>query len=85
MRTGVGEIDLVARKGNLVAFVEVKTRPTLEEAHAFLEPRSLQRVVAAAEVLAPTYTAMGHDVRIDAVLCAPGHRPRHLENIWQGW
>lgn len=85
MRTGVGEIDLVARKGNVVAFVEVKTRPTIEEAQGFLEPRTLRRVIAAAEALAPTYVAQGHDVRIDAVLCAPGRRPLHLENVWQGW
>ncbi len=85
MKTGVGEIDLVAKKGMTVAFVEVKTRATIEEAEAFLEPRTMQRVIAAAEALAPSYAAEGHDVRIDAVLCAPGRRPRHLENIWQGW
>ena len=85
VRTGVGEIDLVARRGTIVAFVEVKARPSLDEAQAFLEPRAMRRIVAAAEALAPTYTADGHDTRIDAILVAPGPRVRHLENIWQGW
>ncbi len=48
-RTPHGEIDLVARKRNLVAFVEVKARATLDEAAYAVTPRQQARIIAAAE------------------------------------
>ncbi|MCM8557185.1 YraN family protein [Sphingomicrobium sediminis] len=85
VRTPVGEIDLIARRGKQVAFVEVKTRRTIEEAELFLDEYQLRRVAAAADALSHDYVAQGYDVRIDAVLWAPGSRPYHMENVWQGW
>ena len=85
VRTPVGEIDLIARKGKQVAFIEVKTRPTIAEAQQFLDAYAMRRVFAAAEALTPEYVAQGYDVRIDAVLWAPGSRPHHMENVWAGW
>ncbi len=84
MRTPAGEIDLVARRGRIVAFVEVKARPTIEEARRYLDARALQRVARAAEVLAPRYAREGDDIRIDGLLCAPKSLPRHLQNVWHG-
>ena len=84
VRTPVGEIDLVARRGKLVAFVEVKTRATAAElAFAIDEPR-LARVAAAAEYLMPRYAQPGDDIRVDVLLLAPGTPPRHIENAWIG-
>lgn len=84
VRTPAGEVDLVARKGNLVAFVEVKTRRTVAELDHAIDERRLARVAAAAEVLMPRYAGPGDDIRVDVILLAPGTRPRHIENAWIG-
>ena len=84
VRTPAGEVDLVARKGNLIAFVEVKSRATAAELDFAIDERRLARVAAAAEVLMPRYAGPGDDIRVDVILLAPGTRPRHIENAWIG-
>jgi putative endonuclease len=84
VRTPAGEVDLVARRGNLIAFVEVKTRATAAELDYAIDERRLARVAAAAEVLMPRYAGPGDDIRVDVILLAPGTRPRHIENAWIG-
>ena len=84
VRTEAGEVDLVARRPGLVAFVEVKVRRTAAELdHAIDEPR-LQRVAAAAELLMERFAQPGDDIRVDVILLAPGCLPRHIENAWIG-
>ena len=82
-RTPVGEVDLVARRGRTVAFVEVKARATPEEAGFALDDYRLRRVAAAAEALAHRYARAGDDLRIDAMFIVPWRLPRHLTNITQ--
>jgi putative endonuclease len=84
VRTPAGEVDLIARRGNLVAFVEVKTRKTAAELDFAIDERRLARVAPAAEVLMARYAGPGDDIRIDVILLAPGTRPRHIENAWIG-
>ncbi|MBN8809561.1 MAG: YraN family protein [Sphingomonas sp.] len=84
VRTPAGEVDLVARRGNLIAFVEVKARATEAELDWAIDERRLARVAAAAEVLMPRYAGPGDDIRVDVILLAPGARPRHIENAWIG-
>lgn len=84
VRTPVGEIDLVARRGRIVAFVEVKARATPEGAAFALDEYRLRRVAAAAEALAHRYARAGDDIRIDAMFIIPRRLPRHLPNVWQG-
>ena len=84
VRTPAGEVDLVARKGTLVAFVEVKSRATAAELDWAIDQRRLSRVAAAAEYLMPRYAEPGDDIRVDVILLAPGSRPRHIENAWVG-
>ena len=79
-----GEVDIIARRGRTLAFVEVKARATEEAAGFALDEWRLRRVVVAAERLAPRYMRDGDDVRIDAMFVVPGRWPRHLTNIWQG-
>ena len=79
-----GEVDIVARRGRTLAFVEVKARATSDAAAFSLDEYRLRRVAVAAERLAPRYMRDGDDVRIDALFVVPGRFPRHLPNVWQG-
>jgi putative endonuclease len=79
-----GEVDIIARRGKVLAFVEVKARATEESAAMSLDAWRLRRVVVAAERLAPRFLKPGDDLRIDAVFIVPGKLPRHMPNIWHG-
>jgi putative endonuclease len=84
VRTPAGEVDLVVRRGSLIAFVEVKTRATAADLDFAIDERRLARVAAAAEVLMPRYAGPNDDIRVDVILIAPGTPPRHIENAWMG-
>lgn len=78
-RTRHGEIDLVARKRNLLVFIEVKARASLDEAAYAVTPRQQQRIINAAQgwlVAHPEHAEF--DMRFDAMLIAPKRLPRHL-------
>ncbi len=84
LRTPVGEIDLVARRGCTVAFVEVKARATVAEADMSLDRNRLRRVAAAANAVLPRFVRAGDVSRIDAVFVVPRRLPRHVADVWQG-
>jgi putative endonuclease len=78
-RTPYGEIDLVARKRNLLVFVEVKARASLDEAAYAVTPRQQQRIINAAQAWLMAHPEhAGFDMRFDAMLIAPKRLPRHL-------
>jgi putative endonuclease len=84
VKTKVGEIDLVARKGRFLVFVEVKARPRLEDALAALTPQSAERIGRAAALWAnPKPWARTLMWRFDLVAIAPGRRPRHLADAYR--
>ncbi len=82
VKTKLGEIDLIARKGTLVAFIEVKWRRRIADLATAIDERRLARVAAAVEVVAHEYAQAGDDIRVDVILLAPGALPRHIENAW---
>src|SRR5262245_27234127 len=78
-RTPHGEIDIVARRRNLIAFVEVKARASLDEAAFAVTPRQQQRIIDAAQGwLAAHPEHAEFELRFDAMLIAPRSLPRHL-------
>lgn len=83
VKTRRGEVDIVARRGRTVCFVEVKWRRTAKELDLAIDAYRLRRVADAAEMLASRYQKSGDDVRIDVMLVAPGSWPRRIENAWQ--
>ena len=79
-RTPHGEIDIVARKHDLLAFVEVKARASFDEAAYAVTPRQQQRIINAAQgwlMAHPEHAEF--ELRFDAILVAPRSLPRHLK------
>ena len=83
VKTPRGEIDIVAKRGGLVAFVEVKWRKRKADLDTAIDERRLARVAAAVECVAHEYAPNGEDIRVDVILLAPGALPRHIVNAWQ--
>ena len=78
-KSPVGEIDIVARRRRVLAFVEVKARDRLDDAAESLSERQRRRIVAAAGAwLASHPDDATADIRFDAILVAPRSIPRHV-------
>lgn len=74
-----GEIDIVARRGGVVAFVEVKGRPGLDSAATAIGETKRRRISSAARAwLTRNPWAARAILRGDAVFIAPGRLPRHV-------
>ena len=79
-RSGVGEIDIVARRRRTLVFVEVKARERLDDAAEAVIVRQQRRIIAAAEAwLASHPDDINCDIRFDVMLVAPKSLPRHIQ------
>jgi len=82
-RTPVGEIDLVARRGRVLAFVEVKARGDAD-ALAAPSPRQRRRIVRAAQAFLQRHRRLAAlDARFDVISVAPRRLPAHLPGAWR--
>ncbi|HEY3640988.1 MAG TPA: YraN family protein [Xanthobacteraceae bacterium] len=78
-RSLAGEIDIIARRRQLLVFVEVKARDKFDDAAWSVTDRQRLRIAAAAEAwLAGQGDHDFRDMRFDAVLVVPGRIPRHI-------
>jgi putative endonuclease len=83
-RTGAGEIDLVAERAGLLAFIEVKARPSLREAAYALTPRQQARLVAAAEAWLAAHPGHGDaGVRFDVIVVAADGTARRIADAFR--
>ena len=83
LATPLGEIDLLAQRGRVLAVVEVKQRATIEDALDAVTPTQRDRLRRAAAHLS-AHRAGLRDllVRLDLIALAPGRPPRHLPDAW---
>ena len=82
-RTPVGEIDLIARRGRTIAFVEVKNRRSPDAALEAVGPKGRSRIARAAALWQAAHPdAAGFDLRFDLVIVVPGRLPRHIPSVF---
>jgi putative endonuclease len=78
-RTPYGEIDIVARRRSLLAFIEVKARARLDDAAYAVTPRQQARIIDAAQAWLMAHPEHAEfELRFDAMLIAPRRFPRHV-------
>jgi putative endonuclease len=84
-RTKSGEIDLIARRGDLIAIVEVKARRTLAEALDAVSATAERRIEAAADLwLSRQRDHARLSIRFDIVAVLPWRWPVHVEDAFRG-
>ncbi|MCZ8195045.1 MAG: YraN family protein [Brevundimonas sp.] len=82
LKAAGGEIDLLARRGRVLAVVEVKRRATLDAALVALKPAQQARLLAAGRAVARGRPGLaGLALRLDMVALAPGRWPRHIRGL----
>ena len=84
VKTPRGEVDLIARRGKSIVFVEVKARTHRRDLATAIDATRLRRVAAAAEILLPKYGKECENMQIDVIMVAPWRWPNHLPNVWHG-
>jgi putative endonuclease len=84
LRTGAGEVDMVAEREGLLAIIEVKARPTLAEAAAALSARQRARLSSAAEILLAENPGWGREgVRFDVLLVDAARTVRRIADAFR--
>ena len=84
-KSSSGEIDLIMRKRDVTAFVEVKARATHDEAVASLTDSQTRRIASAASHwMAQDAAANNGPCRFDIVAVNSRLIPKHIENAFDG-
>lgn len=81
-KTKLGEIDIIAKKNNVVVAVEVKKRTTIDLALEAISEKQKNRISSAFLYFLKVNPAYcNHNYRFDAILIA-GIKPIHIKNAW---
>jgi len=79
-----GEIDILARRGRVLAIIEVKSRNELDAAALALTPRQRRRIARAAETFLLSRPDLAPlDLRFDLMLVSPLRVPQHWPGAWR--
>lgn len=80
----IGEIDIIARRGQTLAFIEVKQRMTLERAQSAVPDQAWRRMVRTADAWASTQRrARSLNWRYDLIAIVPKRLPKHFRDYWR--
>jgi putative endonuclease len=82
-RSKHGEIDIIARRGDMLIFVEVKARRSHTAALESVSPRQMIRIERAASAFASRGAYVHLGIRFDVITCVPWRLPRHLKDAWR--
>ncbi|MEO8758573.1 MAG: YraN family protein [Devosia sp.] len=83
VKTPVGEIDLIARRGNVTVFVEVKSRSFSHQEAEALYATNRRRIVRAAQLWLTRQPVLAEGgIRFDVIFLAPFAWPRHIVNAF---
>lgn len=78
-----GEIDVVARRGRMLVFVEVKARAGLQEALHSITTGKRERTMRAAQGFIARHACFAqHDLRFDVMMVTSRWRIHHLKHAW---
>ena len=84
VRLPVGEIDLIAQRGAVLAFVEVKQRRRLKDAQSAVSLKNWSRIARAADMWTARKPQLSRlDWRYDLITIVPFDRPRHFRDYWR--
>jgi len=80
----VGEIDLIARRGRTLVFIEVKQRKTVAEAQIAVPAKAWTRIARAAESWASRDPrCLDLNWRYDLIAITPWSLPKHFRDFWR--
>ena len=83
-RSGIGEVDIIARRGSVLAFIEVKSRPSLDSGQYAIRPNQQWRIARAAQAYISHTPSCAHlSIRFDAIIVTPRRWPVHITDAWQ--